>query len=40
MFCKKMPKNKKGKVLLIYAESYRISDGYITNAKGKKVKKL
>lgn len=38
MFCKKMPKNKDGKILLIYAESYRVPNGYKTNTKGKKVK--
>lgn len=38
MFVKKLPVNKKGKTLLIYAESRRIPNGYKTNEKGKQVK--
>jgi transposase len=38
MFVKKLPVNKDGKTLLIFAESIRIPNGYTTNAKGNKVK--
>lgn len=38
MFVKKLPKNKDGKTLLIYAESKRIPNGYTTSEKGKQVK--